>query len=85
VPREDSSGSRRRLGAITKQGNQFLRWTLVQAAQTAVRGDADLGRQYRRLAARRQRATAKVAVARKLAERLYWMCRRGVGYPEVVR
>jgi transposase len=85
VPSEESSGDKRRLGRITKQGNQFLRWTLVQAAQTAVRGDADLGRYYRRLAARKQRATAKVAVARKLAERLYWMCRRGVGYPEVVR
>ena len=85
VPSEDSSGSRRRLGAITKQGNPFLRWTLVQAAQTAVRGDAELGRYYRRLSAKKRRATAKVAVARKLAERLYWMCRRGVGYPEVVR
>jgi transposase len=85
VPSEDSSGSRRSLGAITKQGNQFLRWVLVQAAQTAVRGDAQLGRYYRRLSARKRRATAKVAVARKLSERLYWMCRRGVGYPEVVR
>ena len=85
VPQEHSSGSRRRLGGITKQGNQFLRWTLVQAAQTAVRGDAALGRYYRRLAARKQRAIAKVAVARKLAERMYWMCRRDVGYPEVVR
>ncbi|HXR97926.1 MAG TPA: IS110 family transposase [Terriglobales bacterium] len=85
VPSEDSSGSRRRLGAITKQGNRFLRWVLVQAAQTAVRGDAELGRYYKRLAARKKTATAKVAVARKLSERLYWMCRRGVGYPEVVR
>lgn len=83
VPSEASSGGKRRLGSITRQGNKFLRWVLVEAAQTAVRGDAHLGRQYRRLAARKNRATAKVALARKLAQRLYWMSRRGVDYPRL--
>src|SRR5438477_922621 len=37
VPLEDSSGNRRRLGHITKQGNSLLRFLLVEAAQVTVR------------------------------------------------
>jgi len=84
-PREDSSGERRRLGKISKQGNGFLRRLLIQGAQTAVRGDAELGRQYRRLAAKKHRAVAKVMVARKLAVRLFWMRKTQTAYPELVR
>ena len=84
-PSEESSGERRRLGSISKQGSSFLRWLLIQGAQTAVRGDAELGRQYRRLAARKNRSMAKVMVARKLAVRLFWMLKTGTQYPEVVR
>jgi transposase len=74
-PREDSSGGKQRLGAISKQGNGLVRWLLVEAAQTAARRDAELGRFYRRLAVRRGRGIAKVAVARKLAVKLYWRLR----------
>jgi transposase len=41
VPLEDSSGQRRRLGHITKQGNSLLRFLLVEAAQVTVRSDQD--------------------------------------------
>ena len=34
IPREHSSGGRQRLGAISKQGNRFLRMLLVEAAQS---------------------------------------------------
>ena len=37
VPLEDSSGNRRRLGHITKQGNSLLRFLLVEAAQVTAR------------------------------------------------
>ena len=37
VPLEDSSGNRRRLGHITKQGSSMLRFLLVEAAQVTVR------------------------------------------------
>ena len=37
IPREDSSGGRQKLGAITKQGNRMLRSLLVEAAGIAVR------------------------------------------------
>jgi transposase len=84
-PREHSSGGRQRLGAISKQGNRLLRWLLVEAGQTAARIDPELRRMYLRLKFRRCGSVAKVAIARKLAVRLYWMLREEVGYPQVVR
>ncbi len=74
-PREHSSGGRQRLGAISKQGNTLLRWLLVEAAQTAARYDPELRRAYQRLKLRRVSGVAKVAIARRLAVRLYWMLR----------
>lgn len=74
IPSEASSGVRRRLGAISKQGNTLLRTLLVEAGQSAARYDPELKRAYQRLCRKKQhRGTAKVMVARKLAVRLYWM------------
>jgi transposase len=84
-PSEQSSGQRRRLGAISKQGNPFLRYLLVEGAASAARGDKSLARMYARLKAKKHHGVAKVAVARKLAVRLYWMARTQKSYPEVVR
>lgn len=84
-PSEASSGQRRRLGGISKQGSPFLRYLLVEGAASAVRGDPSLARMYARLKAKKHHGVAKVAVARKLAVRLYWMARTQKSYPEVVR
>ena len=75
VPLEKSSGNRRRLGHITKQGSSLLRFLLVESAQVAVRSLPEWRSQYFRLLMRRGRKTAKVAMARRLAIRLYWMWR----------
>jgi transposase len=80
VPAEESSGDRRRLGHISKQGNSLLRCLLGEAAQAAVRSDTEWRRQFMHLAMRRQRAIAKVAMARKLTVSLFWMWREGVSY-----
>lgn len=85
VPQESSSGARRKLGAITKQGNQFLRTLLVEAAQSAVRHDADMRREYQHRCHHKARGVAKVAAARKLAVRLYWMMRTQRPYSQGVR
>jgi transposase len=74
-PSEESSGGRQRLGAISKQGNSMMRHLLGEAAQTASRFDPELRRMYQRLKFRRGSAVAKVAIARKLAVRLYWKLR----------
>ena len=83
VPLEDSSGQRRRLGHITKQGNSLLRFLLVEAAQVTVRSDPEWRSQYFHLAMRRGRKIAKVAMARKLAVRMYWMWRKGWDYEQL--
>jgi transposase len=82
IPSEHSSGGKQRLGHISKQGSSFVRGLLVEAAQSAVRCEPQLRREYQRLAQRRCRALAKVAMARKLAVRLYWMLRQGVDYAQ---
>lgn len=85
IPEEDSSGGRQRFGRLTKQGNRLLRFLLVEAGQTASRLDPGLRRVYRRLAFRKGAASAKVAVARKLAIRLYIMRRDNIDYQEFCR
>ena len=80
IPAEDSSGGRQRLGRISKQGNALLRGLLVEAAHAAVQKEPELRRCYRRLAMKKNRSIAAVAVARKLAIRLWWMWKRGVDY-----
>jgi len=74
-PQENSSGGRQRMGSISKQGNSMMRFLLNEAAQTASRYDSELRRHYQRLKFRRGSAVAKIAIARKLAVRLYWMLR----------
>ncbi len=83
VPSEESSGDRRRLGHISKQGNVLLRFLLVEAAQVTVRSDPQWRSQFFHLAMRRGRKIAKVAMARKLAVELYWMWRRGWDYQQM--
>jgi transposase len=85
IPREHSSGGRQHLGAISKQGNRMLRMLLVEAATTTVRLDPEFKKEYLHRCHQKPKAVAKVAAARKLAVRLYWMLRTHKPYPEVVR
>jgi transposase len=85
IPGEYSSGGHQRLGPISKQGNRFLRMLLVEAAQNAVRFDPQMRSEYLHRCHTKPKGVAKVAAARKLAIRLYWMLRTNTGYPEVVR
>ena len=82
VPEEDSSGECRRLGHISKQGSGILRFFLVEAAQVTARSDPEWRSKYFHLALRRGRKIAKVAMARKLAVRLYWMWRNQCDYEQ---
>ena len=83
VPEENSSGDRRRLGHISKQGNVLLRFLLVEAAQVTVRSQPEWRSTFFHLAMRRGRKIAKVAMARKLAVHLYWMWRQGCDYGQL--
>jgi transposase len=64
-PGERTSDAHTRRGHITKQGSRWLRWTLVEAATTAIR-DPDLGRFAQQIAQRRGAKIARVALARRL-------------------
>src|SRR5499427_5896149 len=83
VPEEDSSGESRRLGHITKQGSSIMRFFLVEAAQVTVRSDGEWRNKFFHLAMRRGRKIAKVAMARRLAVRLYWMWRKQWDYEQL--
>jgi transposase len=85
IPSEHSSGGKQRLGHISKQGSSFVRGLLVEAAQSAVRHEPQMRREYQRLSQRKCRALAKVAMARKLAVRLYWMLREEVDYARLIQ
>jgi transposase len=82
VPEEKSSGDRRRLGHISKQGNVLLRFLLVQARRSR-RSQPEWRSKFFHLAMRRGRKIAKVAMARKLAVHLYWMWRQGCDYGQM--
>lgn len=83
VPQENSSGQgRQRLGHITKQGNNLLRGLLVEAAHVAVRFEPEWKRKYTRLAMKKNRSIAAVAIARCLAVRLWWMWKLGLNYEQ---
>jgi transposase len=84
-PVERSSAERQRFLGISKAGSRVLRFLLVEAAHTAIRKDAELGRFYQRLAARHGRPKAKVAVSRKLLIRAYIMLRDEIDYAEFQR
>ena len=83
VPEENSSGDRRRLGHISKQGNVLLRFLLVEAAQVTVRSLPEWRSKYLHLVLRRGRKIAKVAMARRLAVQLFWMMRKEWNYQQL--
>jgi transposase len=85
IPAENSSGKRRRLGELTKEGNSMLRFLWCEAAGHAVRRDAELKRFYTRKLAQKGMGKAKVAAARKLGIRLWIMLRDQIDYEEFCR
>jgi transposase len=84
IPREHSSAGHQKLGTITKQGNRMMRMLLVEAAHTATRYDEAFRREYLHRCYSRPKQVAKVAAARKLAVKLYWMLRNAKAHSESV-
>jgi transposase len=84
TPSERSSGEQQRRGRISKTGNPRARWLLVEAGWRLLRSThpaaAPLRAWAARIAARRGRAIAAVALARRLAGILYAMWRDETAY-----
>jgi transposase len=77
TPTVRTSDQRTRLGHISHQGSPALRWALVEAAQHAGRGGGPLRQAFERIAKRRGRQVAKVAIARKILTLCFYGLRDG--------
>jgi transposase len=74
TPTVRSSDLTVRHGHISKQGSQWLRWILCEAAQSAKRSP-EFAADYQRLAHRRGKKIATTAIARRLLARAYHLLR----------
>jgi transposase len=66
VPSLHQSGKVAYSGSITKTGNRYLRWALVEAAHMALRTDPYLRMYYDKIRAKKGTSVAVVAIAHKL-------------------
>jgi len=79
---KESAGKRR--STQTRKGSPALRRTLTEAGQAAGRTkNSYLGAVYRRIAARRGKKRAAIAVGRRILEIAYYVLRDGVAYEEL--
>jgi transposase len=82
VPRVRESAGKAARGGITRQGSSYLRWMMVEAAQVATRSSPAAKKYYERLARRKHKHVARVALARKLLIAVYALLHDGVMFDE---
>jgi transposase len=82
VPRVRESAGKAARSGITRQGSPWMRWILVEAAQVATRCSPAAKRYYERLARKKHKHVARVALARKLLIAVYALLRDGVVFDE---
>jgi transposase len=83
APGKNESAGRNRSSKV-RDGNQYLKVALIQAAHALSHmKDTYLSAQYRRLAARRGRKRAAVAVAHSILVIAYHMLKRGTEYVDL--
>jgi transposase len=79
-PRVYQSGGKDHRGSLSKNGPKYLRWALIEAATHAARHPAyreHYERTATRLGRQRGKKVARVEVARKLAEAIFYMLKKG--------
>lgn len=79
--RKESNGRKKGEGN-RKNGNRYLAWAYMEAANLAVRHHAKARRFYQRKAAKTHRVVALKALAHKLARACYYMLLRGAPFDE---
>jgi transposase len=76
TPKHRESDDKVTRGPITKQGSPLVRWAAIEAI-SKYRGGTKLRADYERIAARRGKFKARVAVARKLLSLVFYGMRDG--------
>ena len=88
VPRQTSTGGKQRLGKISKQGDQYLRWLLVAGAMSVIRHAKRRGTTnlpwLAGMTARKPTKVAAVALANKTARIAWGVLMRGGTYQKPV-
>ncbi len=80
VGSEKLSNGKKKGKGNTKNGNKYLAWAYVEAANFAIRYNERAKRFYQRKAAKRNRVVALKAVAHKLARASYYVMRDQVPF-----
>ena len=88
VPRQNSTGGKQRLGKISKQGDQYLRWLLVAGAMSVIMHAKRRGTTNQAwladMIARKPAKVAAVALANKTARIVWALLRHGGTYQKSV-
>ncbi|TCM84862.1 transposase, partial [Paenibacillus sp. BK033] len=82
VPGQNESAGKRK-SSKTRKGNKYLRAALIEVAHSVCRSDNYLGAQYRRIAARKGRHRAAVAVAHSIMAIVYYLLTRNEDYRDL--
>jgi len=82
VPGHNESAGKRK-SSKTRKGNKYLRSALTEAAQSIRGSDNYLGAQYRRIAARKGKHRAAVAVAHSIMTIAYYLLTRQEDYKDL--
>lgn len=82
APSTYSSGGKTRHGGITKQGNKWLRWAFIEAAQKAPFTSPYFKQYYERIKERSGWDRSRVATARKIAEAVFGVMKNQKPYQE---
>ncbi len=80
TPSIHQSGQIQYHGHITKQGNKYIRWALVEAAHRAIRKDPGLKQFFNHIRFKKGSSVALVAVARKLLVAIFHVLSKNETY-----
>ncbi len=80
TPTGYASADKNRLGRICKTGSPDLRWTLQQAAWTAIRCDAGFKKTWLKISKTAGKKAAAVAIARKILVLMWTLVRKDEPY-----